>query len=231
MKQRAFTLIELLVVISIIALLIAILLPALSSARKSAVDISCANNLHQFGIAFATFAVDNKGEYPEGVDPGKWAFGHFEDDGGPVAEQRGEGYMVGLGELWQNDLLTLDVMYCPYEVFFDEAKHWRFKNPDGSINPGNTYFGYMSLANYAPTEFPQAEEAVANDLEDASDTLLAADISVRLSGNPDPYFWYSHRVDNQGLGGHTLYNDGSTAYRQDRDLEYQFTKVGREFYW
>lgn len=60
--KRAFTLIELLVVISIIALLIAILLPALGAARRSAQDIQCLSNQKQQGIAFHVHAVDNKGQ-------------------------------------------------------------------------------------------------------------------------------------------------------------------------
>ena len=63
-NSRGFTLVELLVVIGIIALLISILLPALSKARERANEVSCASNLRQLMTGFLLFANDHKQQLP-----------------------------------------------------------------------------------------------------------------------------------------------------------------------
>jgi len=65
-NRRGFTLIELLVVIAIIAILAAVLLPALSAARERARTAQCLSNLKQIGQALINFTLENNDRFPGG---------------------------------------------------------------------------------------------------------------------------------------------------------------------
>src|SRR3954463_3974107 len=62
--RGAFTLVELLVVIGIIALLVAVLMPALRRAREQAHGVACSSNQRQIMMAFLMFANEHKGHLP-----------------------------------------------------------------------------------------------------------------------------------------------------------------------
>ncbi|MCX5643385.1 MAG: prepilin-type N-terminal cleavage/methylation domain-containing protein [Phycisphaerae bacterium] len=81
---RGFTLIELLVVIAAIALLMALLMPALSRARRHAKAAVCLSHLKQWGMTFALYAEDNEGHLPPDSLNALWMLrGAFTSQAGP----------------------------------------------------------------------------------------------------------------------------------------------------
>ena len=70
--RRAFTLIEVLVVIAVIALIAAMLLPALSKARESGRRAACASNLRQLNVAVSIYAGENEGDFPPTNQTNRW---------------------------------------------------------------------------------------------------------------------------------------------------------------
>jgi prepilin-type N-terminal cleavage/methylation domain-containing protein/prepilin-type processing-associated H-X9-DG protein len=100
-KRKGFTLIELLVVIAIIALLMGILMPALSRARRQARDVGCLSNLRQLGFAVQMYAQEYEDFIPRALDnrQARWILV----------------FMPFLGEKYRgtNDYREVDIYQCP----------------------------------------------------------------------------------------------------------------------
>ena len=137
MKRKGFTLIELLVVIAIIALLMSILMPALSRVREQARKRSCGSRIRQQLLALTMYANDNNGTLPLPSTPGNWM----------------HDLAISTVEFMLNTGMTREMFYCPSNAVYQKYNDyfWEYTTEwDGKkfVNPNSGSFliaGYLYI--------------------------------------------------------------------------------------
>jgi prepilin-type processing-associated H-X9-DG protein len=134
-NQSAFTLVALLVIVAVLALLAAMLLPALAKAKTKSTSINCVNNLKQCGLAFRIWEGDNGDKYPMDVPMAKGGTKEF-DTGANTFRHF---------QVMSNELSTPKILICPADTRTVAYNFARLKNQNVS------YF----IGLDAQEEFPQ----------------------------------------------------------------------------
>ena len=148
-NESAFNLVALLVIVAVLAILAAMLLPALAGAKKKASSINCVNNLKQVGLAFRIWEGDNNDKYPMDT---------------PVDKGGTKEYSTGADtfrhfQVMSNELSTPKILICPMDTRTVATSFAHLKNENVS------YFVGLDAKDSEPQRFLDGDRNITGGSE------------------------------------------------------------------
>ena len=207
--RSAFTLIELLLVISIIALLITLLLPAIEGARDAVQVAGCANNQHQILIGLNAWGADNDGKLPPSSGYNAWNLNRGVRGSGDWFDQLVPEYVGSDPQLW----------YCPGGILFWHSG-WNTGTPHSTVNTIWDFSDfsaghcYLTQTVYCNLQERGGYTDIPRKLRDPSDWVLVND-RTSFSVSSDGYGVSNHpgRFTTWGKGQFVRGRNGLGAPR------------------